>query len=181
MAHPYKKNHPSLLLSHNSLANSNHNISSEKTFWRNLVSRVSKWFDSAKNMLHHFISPMVNRVQESFSSAMAKLRGFFVAIITKLRNFFVAAYSMLCDFVVTIATKIRSFFNTVVANVRNFFSAVTTLYRVIQKMQKLLYLLNALLDILDSEMALQSKLLQVLKIFNQSGVLGTIFGRMVQN
>ncbi|CAH8262709.1 unnamed protein product [Arabidopsis lyrata] len=148
-------------------------------FWGNLFSRVSKWFDSAKNMLHNLVSPMVERVQESFSSLISTLRGFFDTIITKLRNFFAAVFSKLRDFFLMIVAKICNFFVTIISKVRSFFDFVATLYRCIQKLQKLFSLINDLLDILglESEMALHSKFLHVLQIFKQFGDLGTIFGQ----
>lgn len=139
-------------------------------FWRNLFSKVSKLFDSAKNMLLNFLSPMVERVQESFSAATAMLRGFFTTVIAKIRTFFAM-----------VIAKIRSFFAMVIANVRSFFSTIKALFRLIQKLQKPLSLVNVLLDILESEMAPHSKFLSVLKAFNRFEDLGTIFGGVVQH
>lgn len=117
--------------------------------------------------------------RDSLSYAIAKLRGFFVRDIAKLRSFFAAVISKIRDFIAATVAKISNFFEKVVANVRSFFSALKTLFRLAQKLQKLLSLIDNVLNILDKEVALRRKLLQILKIVSRFGDLGSILGGMI--
>ncbi|KAL0698937.1 hypothetical protein Bca4012_055059 [Brassica carinata] len=134
-------------------------------FWRNLLTRVSKWFDSAKKM-----------VQKSLSSAYAKLRAFVATMIAKLRYFFVSAFLKLRGFVATMVAGVHNFFVTTIANIRNFFSLVRILYGLVPR---LFSLINDLKNIFDSGVAFRRKLRLVLKIFDQLVDLGPIFGGML--
>lgn len=177
-AEPYTYKEPVIitLFPHNFLPNFNHIVKvGDQMFWGNMFSRVSKWFDS----VHNFFSRKVTQVRDSLSYAVVKLRGFFARIIAKLRSFFAAVISKICGFIAATVAKISNIFEKVVANVRSFFSALKTLFRLARKLQKLLSLIDDVLNILDKEVALRSKLLQILKIASRFGDLGSILGGMI--
>ena len=135
-------------------------------FWRNLLKRVSKWFNSAKKM-----------VQESVSAAYAKLRGFVAVLIAKIRHFFVLAFLKLRGFVVATVAKIRKFFVTAIANLRKFFSIVDTLNHLVQKLHSLI---NDIVNVFNSELALSSRFFIVPKIIDQLGDVVPIVDRLIK-